>query len=156
MWLFLNPACNRNCSSETNWQTTRPHYSVWQPKVLVLSGASIASSRYPRTVTHYGLAWFLPHFLPGGWTKLVWYKIPSLPEGSWEKYHTQGSLPGAAQGPRAAGPRPEGSSRQGPEGMVFFPGARGQGRDFVIINWQDGFFYSNFPAHAFLLPMWFW
>ena len=67
-----------------------------------------------------------------------------MPKGSWEKYHTQGSLPGAARGPRAAGLRPEGCSRQGPEGMVFFPGARGQGRDFVIINWQEGFFQFKF------------
>ena len=29
--------------------------------------------------------------------------MPSLPEGSWKKCHTQGTLPGAAQGPEARG-----------------------------------------------------
>ena len=34
-----------------------------------LSGASVASSRYPRTMTHYGLVWDLHYFLPGGEVK---------------------------------------------------------------------------------------
>ena len=39
--------------------------------IAILSGASVASSRFKRTVLHYGLVWDLPHFLPGGWTKVV-------------------------------------------------------------------------------------
>ena len=36
--------------------------------VSIWSGASLASSRFSRTVTHYGLVWFLVKLLPGGWT----------------------------------------------------------------------------------------
>ena len=68
-----------------------------------------------------------------------WDKMPPLPEGSWKKCHTQGPLLGAAQGPRAGGPRPEGGSRQGPEGVgIIFHEPKGMGWHFVIINWQAG------------------
>ena len=47
--------------------------------------------------------------------------------------------------PRAGGPRPEGGSRQGPEGVgIIFLEPKGMGWHFVIINWQAGLlFYSK-------------
>ena len=56
-----------------------------------------------------------------------------------EKMPHPRALPGAAQGPRAGGPRPEGGSRQGPEGVgIIFHEPKGMGWHFVIINRQAG------------------
>ena len=64
--------------------------------------------------------------------------MPPLPEGSWKKCHTQGPLPGAAQGPRA-GVWPEGGSRQRPEVVgIILHVPKGMGWHFVIINRQTG------------------